>query len=156
MRAILRFVMNATMPAYDDMPGNKDTKIDAFLDEFAANAAPIIRLGFYAAAVVYVISPIITLKVPLPAFLLSSEKQVLHMEKYSESRNVIMAQLWMLQKMISALCWGMDDAVRAYFGYQPFEGDPGTFQSGVPEILSEAYRDKAFNNEQAKASEGAS
>ena len=144
MRAVQRFVLNATMPEHAGVPGNNKASLDAFLDEFTVNAAPIMRIGFYAAVAVYVLSPVFTIKIPLPAFWLSDKQQTRHMESYSESRNMIIAQLWMLQKMIAALCWGMDASVRAYFGYEPLEGDPGTFQTGSPGILSAAYGDQSL------------
>jgi hypothetical protein len=130
MRKVAVFAMNELMPAHDDMPGIFDTKAEDFLKEFKANAHPIMRLGFFLSVWVYALSPVFTIGIPLPAFLLSEQKRLAHLDKYANSRNFVFSQLWMLQKMITAMCWGMDDKVRAYYGYEPYPEEPGNFKKG--------------------------
>lgn len=156
MRRMARYVMSVTMPAHDGIPGANDTKIDAFLDEFGANAHPIIRLGFYASVFIFIFSPLFTVKLPVPIFILSKAKRDLHIKRYSESPNMIFSQLWMLQKMIVGLCWGMDESVRAYYNYEPLLGDPGTFQTGEPEIMSESFKVASEEYEELNKSEAKS
>lgn len=130
MRKITIFAMNEAMPRHGDMPGVMDTEVDAFLSEFNQHAHPIMRLGFFLAVWIYVLSPVFTLGIPLPAFWLSAEKREAHLKKYSNSHSFVFSQLWMLQKMITGMCWGADAKVRQYFGYAPYEAELGEFKKG--------------------------
>ncbi len=130
MKSVTIFAMNEVMPPHDGMPGIIDTNAEAFLKEFKKNAHPIMRLGFWASVWVYVLSPVFTVYIPLPAFLLSEKKRFQHMEIYSNSHSFVFSQLWLLQKMITGMCWGMDDKVRAYYGYQPYSPELGDFRKG--------------------------
>lgn len=130
MKTITIFALNEVMPPHGDMPGITDTSVHDFLKEFKAHAHFIMRLGLLAAVWVYVLSPVFTLGIPLPAFWLSEKKRVEHMKRYSNSKNFVFAQLWMLLKMIAGLCWGKDDKVRAYFGYTPYAPELGEFKKG--------------------------
>lgn len=122
--------MNEVMPRHDDLPGIVDTSVGDFLDEFKQHAHPIMRLGFFLSVWVYVLSPVFTVGIPLPAFLLSEKKRIAHMQAYSSSHNFVFSQLWMLQKMVAGMCWGADDKVRAYFGYSAYRAEPGDFRKG--------------------------
>ncbi len=130
MKTITIFALNEVMPPHDDMPGIVDTAVDDFLTEFKAHAHFIMRLGLFAAVWVYVLSPVFTLGIPLPVFWLSEKKRMEHLKRYSNSKNFVFAQLWMLLKMIAGLCWGKDDKVRAYFGYAPYLPELGEFRKG--------------------------
>jgi len=130
MRKITIFAMNEVMPRHGDMPGIADTQADTFLNDFGKHAHPIMRIGFMLAVWIYVLSPVFTVYIPLPAFWLSANKREQHMRKYSGSRSFVFSQLWMLQKMIAGLCWGTDPKVRAYFSYPPLDAEPGHFHKG--------------------------
>jgi hypothetical protein len=130
MRKITIFAMNEVMPSHGDMPGVIDTSVDDFLNEFKKHAHPIMRLGFFLAVWIYALSPIFTIGIPLPAMWLSEQKRKAHLRKYSSSKSFVFSQLWMLQKMITGMAWGMDDKVRAYFGYEPYPEELGLFKKG--------------------------
>jgi len=130
MKKITIFAMNEAMPPHGDMPGIIDTDVEAFLIEFNNHAHPIMRLGFFLAVWIYVLSPVFTIGIPLPAFWLSQKKREEHLKKYSGSRSFIFSQLWMLHKMITGMCWGADAKVRTYFCYEPYEAELGDFKKG--------------------------
>ena len=130
MRKTIIFAMNEAMPSHGDMPGVNDTAVNDFLDDFKKNAHPIMRLGFFLAVWIYVLSPVFTLGIPVPAMWLSEKKRLDHLNKYSSSKNFVFSQLWMLQKMITGMAWGMDDKVRRYFGYDPYPEELGLFKKG--------------------------
>lgn len=130
MRKVTIFAMNEVMPRYGEMPGIEDTQVNAFLDEFNTHAHTIMRIGFFFCVWVYVLSPVFTVGIPLPAFWLSQKKREEHLKKYSGSRNFVFSQLWMLHKMIAGMCWGADAKVRTYFGYAPYEAELGDFKKG--------------------------
>ena len=130
MRKMTIFAMNEVMPPHDGMPGVSDIDAEQFLKEFRAHAHPIMKIGFSLSVWIYVFSPLFTIGIPLPAFWLSEKKRLAHLQAYSSSHNFVFSQLWMLQKMITGMCWGMDDKVRTYFGYTPYRPEPGEFRKG--------------------------
>ena len=128
MKSWIIFSLSAMVPAHKDLPGIADTNIDAFLSKLEAEAPSIFYLGLRVAAIIFVISPILTTGIPLPAQWLSASKLNKHAEKIAESSIGPIRQMMMVQKMLAGLCWGENDQVRAYYGMEPYPENPGTWR----------------------------
>ena len=67
-------------------PGRQDCDLQGFLRQLKQEAPLIFRVGFYLSAWVLVLTPILTVFRPLPAFLLSKSKLDAHVMNLSQSR----------------------------------------------------------------------
>ena len=83
------------------------------------------KAGVYAGALVYTATPVLTVKVPLPAFALPRSLRNKHAERISQSDRYLVRQAIMLLKMAGGFAWGSDPRVREQLGLPPYAGDPG-------------------------------
>lgn len=128
MKSWIIFSLIASVPRYQDLPGIADTKVEAFLEKLQAEAPGTFYLGLRVASIIFVLSPLLTVGIPLPAQWLSKSKLNKHAEKISESPIMLIRQMMMVQKMMAGLCWGEDEKVRAYYGMEPYQENPGTWR----------------------------
>ena len=89
----------------------------------------VFRISFYLSAWVLVISPMITVYVPLPAFLLPKSLLDSHVMKMSRSRLYGIRQALLMVKTVAGMCWGADPHVRKALGLNPYGQDPGTWRT---------------------------
>jgi hypothetical protein len=125
---LIRFAMCALMPRTDALPGIEDTDVDAFLRRLRADAEPLFWLGLVIGAVVFAVTPIITVWVPLPAFLLPRSLLDRHAERLTGERGYLLRQAVFLVRVSAGMCWGADPSVRASLALPPYAPDPGTFR----------------------------
>ena len=127
-----RFAIEAIYPPTDDLPGVAETDLAGFLADLYANAPPLMRVGLWLATVVYMITPLFTVFLPVPAFCLRGRLLARHTAKLVASRFYVIRQIVYLLKMVGGLCWGEHPRVRAHFGRAPLPADPRTWQGMVP------------------------
>ena len=125
---MIRFAMSVMMPEIDGLKGLRDTHIDDFLRKMRREAEPIYWLGLVVGAVVFMLSPIVTVYLPLPAVLLPEKLLARHSERIVSHRIYILRQAVFLVRLSAGMCWGADDGVRETFALSPYPGDPGTFR----------------------------
>ncbi len=116
------------MPRVGDIPGVADVGIDAFLAQVRRETTPLVWLGLVIAAVLFALSPILTVSVPLPSMLLPAGLRDRHADRVCSSRFYLLRQSIVLLKMYACLCWGQAPAVRARLSVAPYPADPGTFR----------------------------
>lgn len=116
------------MPRSESLPGIADTDVDGFLRRMKKDADPLYWLGLVVGGIVFAISPLLTVYVPLPAFLLPRSLLVRHCERILSSRIYVLRQAVFLVRLSAGMCWGADDKVRACFALAPMGPDPGTFK----------------------------
>ncbi len=112
-----------------ELPGAADCHLDDFLKRFNREAPPLIRLGVLLGALAFHLTPLFTVFVPLPAFLLPAGLLDTHAARISSTRFYLLRQTIFLLKMAAGLCWGADPAVRARFALPPLPADPGTWRT---------------------------
>jgi hypothetical protein len=129
MHRMVRHAMCALMPPVDDLPGLVDVGADAFVARFLGERFSLLQLGVVAGSALFVITPLVTIGVPLPSFWLSAERLDRHADKAATSRFYVLRNLVFLVKMMAATGWGADPAVRARLGCVPYPPDPGTWRT---------------------------
>lgn len=118
-------------PRTDDWPGAEDCELDAFLERFRKESTALMWLGVVLGAIVFHLTPILTVRRPLPAFLLSPELGDRHAHAISSIDVYLIRQSIFLVKLPGGLVWGMHPSVRERFALRALEGDPGTFRASA-------------------------
>jgi len=117
------------MPRTDALPGIADTDVDGFLRRLRHDAHSIYWTGLVLGAVLFAITPLITVGLPVPAFLLPRALLERHTDRVLCHPLYLIRQAAFLVRLSAGMCWGADSAVRARFQLAPYPPDPGTFRS---------------------------
>lgn len=126
---LIRRAMCAFFPRTASLPGVADVGIDAFLEQYRREASRLLWVGLVLGAVVFTLTPLFTIGVPLPAFLLPRRALDRHANKIASHRVYLLRQSVFLVKMIGGLCWGSHPDVRRLMALPPYPPDPGTFRA---------------------------
>lgn len=121
--------MIAIFPGGAGLPGVVDCDLDGFLARFFAEAALSLRLGLVAGALVYQLTPLLTLGLPVPAALLTSGLRERHLNRLLAHPIYLLRQACFLLKTVAGLCWGAHPSVRALYGLPAYPADPGTVRT---------------------------
>ncbi len=127
MPRIVRSALRDLFPG-GPLPSAEDTDLDAFWARFWAEASPSLRAGVLAGALIYTATPILTVKLPLPAFALPASLRDRHAARITEHDRYLLRQAVFVLKLIGGLAWGADPHVREAFGLEPYPPDPGTWR----------------------------
>ena len=79
-------------------------------------------------AIVFAITPLVTLGIPLPAFALPASLLERHAQRILAHPIYVLRQAVFLVRLSAGMCWGADPRVRASFALAPYPPDPGTFR----------------------------
>lgn len=115
-------------PAYSNVPGVAETGIDSYLRQFMAETNWATWIGVVASSAVFMLAPLLTLGLPVPACLLTSRALDRHADRLSSHRFYLIRQSMFIVKMVAGFCWGAHPAIRAHFNMAPYTGDPGTWR----------------------------
>jgi hypothetical protein len=108
--------------------GAADCGLDAFLPQFRKDAPLLVWVGTVLGAIVFHLTPILTVFIPLPAFLLPAPLRDKHAARITTTRFYFLRQAVLLAKLPGGLCWGAHPAVRAQLNLPPLDPDPGTWR----------------------------
>jgi hypothetical protein len=126
---LIKFAMCTMMPRTGTLPGIADTDIDGFLVRLRRETNFLYWAGVVLGAVVFTLTPLITIGVPLPAFALPRKALERHTERVLSHPIYLVRQAAFLLRVSGGLCWGADERVRACFALSPYPPDPGTFRT---------------------------
>jgi len=126
---MIRRAMCALYPATSSLPGIAATDVDAFLRRYRRESSSLMWLGLVVGAVVFTITPLITIGVPLPSFLLPKKALDRHANKISSHPVYLLRQAIFLVKLSAGLCWGSHANVRRIIALPPYPEDPGTWRT---------------------------
>jgi hypothetical protein len=129
MTWLLRNAIAALYPRTATLPGIEDCGLDAYLAKFRAESTPLVWLGAVAGALVFQLTPIFYVFVPLPAFLLPAAVRERHAQRVATTEVYLIRQAIFMVKFVAGLCWGADPKVRAAFALPPLPADPGTWRT---------------------------
>jgi hypothetical protein len=126
---LMRFTMCSLFPRTKGLPGMGDTNVVEFLARFRKESTLVIWAGICLGTLLFIFSPLFTVGIPLPAFLLPQGRLDRHARKLAASRFYVVRQLIFLVKMIAGFCWGADPKVRQAFNLPALPPDPGTLRT---------------------------
>lgn len=116
--------MCALYPRSEYFPGIVDTELEDFLTRFRRDASALFLLGMYAGLVVFLLTPLLTVYVPLPSFLLPKKLLDRHADRIASFPIYALRSLVTVLKLVAGLCWGAHPLVRARIGLPPLPPDP--------------------------------
>jgi hypothetical protein len=128
MTWLVRSAIAILYPRIEGLPGAEDCDLSAFLEQFRRETIGLMWLGILAGAVVFHLTPVFTVLVPLPAFLLPPHLADRHAQRIAESRVYLVRQAIMLLKVPGGMAWGADPGVRAHLALPPLPPDPDTWR----------------------------
>ncbi len=111
------------------LPGAADCGLDAHLLKFKRETPFLIWAGTVLGALVFHFTPLFTVYLPLPAFLLPAKLADRHAAKITSTNVYLVRQAVFLVKLCAGLCWGADPEVRKRFALPPLKADPGTWRT---------------------------
>jgi len=126
--SLTRHAMCAMMPRSSGLPGLADTDVDGYLRQLRREGAPLFRVGLWMGALIFALTPVLTLGIPLPSFILSRTQLELHASRIVDTDRYLLRQAVFLVRLNAGMCWGADANVRSHFNLKPYPTDPGTFR----------------------------
>jgi hypothetical protein len=129
MTWLVRSAMCALYPRTEGLPGLEDCDVDGFLGRFQREAPLLMWLGVLAGALVFHLTPLFTVFVPLPAFLLPGALLDRHASRIASTDSYFVRQAIFLVKFPCGLCWGAHPDVRRRFALEAYPADPGTWRA---------------------------
>jgi hypothetical protein len=130
---VLTFLVRSAMVAYyprtETLPGVEDCDLDAFIEKFREETTMLMWLGVVVSAILFHLTPLFTVFIPLPAFMLSEKALDRHAHKISTTNVYLVRQIIYVARMYGGLCWGTHPEVRKRFALPPLGPDPGTWRS---------------------------
>jgi hypothetical protein len=129
MAFLLRSAIAAIFPRSGDIPGAAELGLAAFVTRFLRETTWLMWLAAAGSAVAFACAPLLTIWVPLPAFLLPARLLDRHAAAMAEHRIYPVRQAAFLLKMIGGLHWAAQPEVRTRFGLAPYPPDPGTWRT---------------------------
>ena len=125
---LLRSAIVMIYPRTRELPGIEDCALDEHLERYRRETPWLVWLGTMVGALLFHLTPIITVYVPLPAFLLPAKLKDRHAMGIMTTRLYLVRQAVFLVKLCAGLCWGVDPEVRKRFALPPLPKDPGTWR----------------------------
>lgn len=126
---MLKSAIGQLYPRTELLPGAADCDLDAFLAAYRRDTTLLIWSGVVLGALVYQLSPLFTVGVPLPAAALSPARADRHASAIANSNVYLVRQLVFLLKLVAGLAWGQHPQVRAYFALRIHGADPQTWRT---------------------------
>jgi hypothetical protein len=126
---LVRTAIAMLYPKTASLPGAEDCDLGPFLDRFRRETTMIMWVGVVAGAIIFHLTPVFTVYVPLPAFLLPDRLADLHARRITSTNVYLARQLVFLLKIPAGLVWGAHPEVRKRFALPPLAADPGTWKT---------------------------
>ena len=102
--------------------------VQQFIKDLRREAPLPLRMTLMLGVWAFILSPILTLKIPLPSFLLSQRLQDEHCYRMATTQIYLLRQLMFAVKAMAGFCWGKCPEVRAQLQLEPYEADTGGFR----------------------------
>ncbi len=123
---LARSAIGAFYPRTASLPGICDMPVEAYLEQYRRESASILWAGFVLGTLLFHLTPVLTVYLPLPAFALSERLLERHTERLAAHPLYYLRQAVFVVKMVGGLLWGSHPTVRERFGLLPYPDDPGT------------------------------
>jgi hypothetical protein len=126
---LIRSACISLFPRTDALPGVVDTDLDAFLVRFRRETTALLWLGVVLGAIVFALTPILTVYLPLPAFFLPPKLRDKHADRIASHPVYLLRQAIVVVKMAGGLCWATHPSVRARFALPPYPDEPSVWRT---------------------------
>ena len=127
-RKMMSAALCALFPSEGGYPGLDQMEMEEFLKQIEPEIPRTVWLGLVAGAALFTFSPIITIGVPLPSYLLPNRLRDRHACNSSTHPIYLVRQSTLLLKTAGAMRWGADPRVRTMNNLPPYREDPGTWR----------------------------
>lgn len=123
---LVRFALVAYFPREGDIPGLAEMDVDTKIAALRRESTWLFWLGLVGAAFFFQITPVLTLKLPIPAVWLDEEQLDLHAHKLTSHPSYLIRQILVLLKLVGGIFWGQSPEVRRALSLPAYPPDPGT------------------------------
>jgi len=121
--------LDAVLPGNASCPGVAASgRGPTVLAELRRDAPFEMRLILNLAVWLWLLTPIFTVFVPLPAVLLPRRLRDRHTDRLTTTPIYMIRQVALVLKQIAGLAWGQDPEVRKAYGLAPYGDDPGSWK----------------------------
>ena len=128
MKFLVRSALCAVIPPSNTLPGLVDMDVDGFIDRLREDTTLLYWVGIILSALLFAILPVITVGIPLPAFMLPESLRDRHASKMMAHPIYLVRQAAYMLRLTAGMFWGADDRVRAQFQLERYPEDPGTWR----------------------------
>jgi hypothetical protein len=123
---LVRFALVAFFPREGDLPGLAELGVDRKIAALRRECTHLFWLGLVGAAVFFQLSPIMTVRRPWPAALLTEEQLDTHAHRLASHPAYLIRQILVLLKLVGGMFWGESPEIRATLLLPAYPPDPGT------------------------------
>jgi hypothetical protein len=123
---LVRFALVAFFPRVGDLPGLAELGVDEKIAALRRDSTRLFWTGIVAAAVFFQLSPILTVRRPWPAVMLTEEQLDAHAHAIATHRIYLLRQIIVLLKLMGGVFWGQSPEIRAFLHLPAYGDDPGT------------------------------
>jgi hypothetical protein len=123
---LVRAALITFFPRVDDLPGLDELGVDEKIEALRRDTTRLFWFGLVAASLFFQISPILTVRRPWPAALLTPEQRDEHAHRIATHPVYLIRQIIMLLKLVGGLLWGQSPEIRAFLSLPSYGPDPGT------------------------------
>ena len=121
--------LDAVLPGKQGCPGLAASSTGpAVVAELRREAPFEMRLVLYLAVWLWLLTPIFTVFIPLPAVLLPSKFKHRHTDVITTTSFYLVRQVALVLKQVAGIAWGQAPEVRKAYGLAPYGADPGTWK----------------------------
>jgi len=128
MLQLTAWTLARVFPTTPGLPGLDTLDARPLLRRFNAEAPFTIRAALWASVVVFNLTPLLTLGIPLPAFLLPASRVDAHAQKLATSPFYMIRQTMLMLKTIGGLAWGAAPEVRQKLAMPIYPEDSGRWR----------------------------
>ena len=125
MLQLTAWTLAMVFPSTPQLPGLDVIDCKPFLRQLNREAPFIIRATLIASVLLFNVTPVLTLGIPLPAFALSRARVDVHEQRLSESSIYLLRQIVLMLKTMGGLCWGAAPEVRQKLAMPIYAADSG-------------------------------
>ena len=121
--------LDAVIPGNEKVPGiAASTRGSIVVAELRRDAPFEMRMVLNLAVLIWLVSPLFTVFVPLPAVWLPARLRHAHTDRLTSTSFYLVRQISLVLKQVAGMAWGQDPEVRAAYGMKPYPEDPGTWR----------------------------
>lgn len=126
MEALVCFALAAFFPREGELPGLAELGLEEQVAKLRRESPLLFWTGLVGAALFFQLSPILTVKKPLLAAMLSADELDEHAHRVATLPVYAIRQTIVLLKLTGGVLWGQSPEVRAFLSLPAYGADPGT------------------------------